>query len=233
MRKQLEILFLSEWQVGSGMGDGHLADAMLARDTDGLPFVPGRALRGALREGAWRLGRCREDLRRAEAFFWGTRSTKNQSNQSARLDKSNQSARLDKNNQPGCLRVSAARLDESLRCWLTTQPLTERENFVRDMTCRRIQTALKEKRQVRINTLRTLECGIPGLRFTAEVEADPPAGLDDAWVAHYLAAVCAAVKSMGGNRARGLGQCRLRLEGTPAAPIGLPPVQALFMGGDA
>lgn len=215
MRKQLEILFLSEWQVGSGMGDGHLADTMLARDTDGLPFVPGRALRGALREGAWRLGRCREDLRRAEAFFWGTRSTADQSN------------------RPGCLRVSAARLDESLRCWLTTQPLTERENFVRDMTCRRIQTALDEKRQVRINTLRTLECGIPGLRFTAEVEADPPAGLDDAWVAHYLAAVCAAVKSMGGNRARGLGQCRLRLEGTPADPIGLPPVQALFTGGDA
>ena len=215
MRKQLEILFLSEWQVGSGLGDGHLADTVLARDTDGLPFVPGRALRGALREGAWRLGRCREDLRRAEAVFWGTRST------------------ADLSNQSGCLRVSPARLEAELHRWLSVQPMSERENFVRDMTCRRIQTALDEKRQVRTSTLRTLECGIPGLRLTAEVVVEPPAGLDCAWVENYLAAVCAAVKSMGGNRARGLGLCRLRLAGTPDGPIGLPSEQALFLRGAA
>lgn len=34
------------------MGDGFLSDSMLVRDSNGIIYIPGRAVKGALREGA-------------------------------------------------------------------------------------------------------------------------------------------------------------------------------------
>ena len=57
MRSKLTVTFLSDWQISSGIGDGYLADSMLVRNDKGLPYIPGRALKGALREGAWILSK--------------------------------------------------------------------------------------------------------------------------------------------------------------------------------
>lgn len=200
----LRIDFASAWHVGSGLGDGQVADAILVRDHDGLPFLPGRAIKGALREGAWRLGQCRPDLRTAEDFLWGSRSVGVDSN------------------WPGRLAVSPAELPPELRQELLSHTPPIREDFVRDMTCLQSQTALTPRRTVLKHSLRTLECGIPGIRFEAVMQVDAPGAYFD-WLRLYFQAVCAAVKSMGAHRARGLGACLIRFDGHDGA-VGLPPL---------
>lgn len=49
-RRTLEIRLLDTWHVGTGQGRGSHLDAIVARDVDGLPYVPGRMLRGLLRD---------------------------------------------------------------------------------------------------------------------------------------------------------------------------------------
>lgn len=48
--RTLSLQFLDTWHVGTGQGEGSHLDAVTARDADGLPYVPGRMLRGLLRD---------------------------------------------------------------------------------------------------------------------------------------------------------------------------------------
>ncbi|EGJ09045.1 RAMP superfamily CRISPR-associated protein [Rubrivivax benzoatilyticus] len=50
--RTLRLEFLDTWHVGCGRGDGSNLDAVVARDADALPYVPGRMLRGVLRDAA-------------------------------------------------------------------------------------------------------------------------------------------------------------------------------------
>ena len=43
--------FLSYWHAGTGRGEGARLDAVVARDADGLPLLPGRSVKGLMREG--------------------------------------------------------------------------------------------------------------------------------------------------------------------------------------
>lgn len=198
----IRITFLSDWHVGSGLGNGPVADNILYRDTDGLPCLSGRAVKGALREGAWRLGLCRADLAGAVDYFFGTSSVERVSN------------------MPGRIAVGSARLPGDVSAWLLSLDAGKRALYVGDMTVLRAQTALDDRKMVRGGSLRTTECGIPGLFFEAHVELDAPA-IDRAWLEAWFAAVCAAVKSMGADRARGLGHCRVEPLGCAGAK--LPP----------
>lgn len=208
MDKDIKITFLSDWQISSGLGDGYLADSTLHRDVDGLPCIPGRALKGALREAAWRLTHCRKDLNHILKLLWGTDSIDIDSNQS------------------GLLQVSTARLPEDLRQIFRDLPKEQRESCIGDLLFYRTQTALKEDRQVKDGSLRKIECGIAGLEFEAKLHfIDDIPDYSEDWLCQYLAAVCAALKSIGGNRSRGLGYCQVRLVGSNAnMKIALPKV---------
>lgn len=197
MRKEYSIAFISDWHVGSGLGDGYTADAALTRDAGGLPVLGGRAVKGALREGARRLGLCRQDLHDCEELFFGTNSAKRV------------------RNTPGRIRVSAAVLPESVRRLLDAAEGQERLDLLRHMTTHRSRTAL-ENGTAKKGSLRTVECGIMHMSFHGHLELDLR-GLDisESWAAGYLHALCAAVKSMGGYRSRGFGRCRMRLDGHP------------------
>ena len=197
MRKHYTITFTSDWHVGSGLGDSHRADAVLARDAYGLPLLGGRAVKGALREGARRLRLCRDDLRVCESLFFGVNSAERVSN------------------TPGRIRVSAASLPEHIRHLVLAASGQDRVDLLRDMTILRSQTAL-EKGSAKAGTLRTLECGIALMSFHGHLDVDLHGlNISEDWASGYLHAVCAAVKSMGGNRSRGFGSCRIRLEDQP------------------
>ena len=49
---QYKIEFYSNWHCGSGLAAGADVDALVVKDADGLPYVPGRTLKGLLREAA-------------------------------------------------------------------------------------------------------------------------------------------------------------------------------------
>lgn len=218
MHRKLVVRFLSAWQVGSGLGDGYLADSRVNRDHDGLPWLPGRAIKGALREAAWRLGACREDLRAAENIFFGGRS----------LQGADEVSRAQ-----GLMHVAPGYLCPSVRQAYRGLGAAEREDLVQDMLCHRVQTALDDGRRVVNGSLRTLECGMPGLEFESGIDLALTDSISEDWAASYLAALCAGVKSMGGNRSRGLGRCQFVLEGVGAGPVKMPAPWTAGMGGVA
>jgi len=47
-----KITFYSYWHAGSGQTSGSDLDALVIKDKDGLPFIPGKTLKGLLKEAA-------------------------------------------------------------------------------------------------------------------------------------------------------------------------------------
>lgn len=46
----IKIKFFSPWHCGSGLSAGADADSLVIKDRDGLPFIPGKTLKGLIRE---------------------------------------------------------------------------------------------------------------------------------------------------------------------------------------
>ena len=57
-----KIEFFSNWHCGSGLAAGADVDALVIKDRDGLPFVPGRTIKGLLRDAAQKLGYAEESI---------------------------------------------------------------------------------------------------------------------------------------------------------------------------
>lgn len=51
-----KIEFFSNWHCGSGLAAGADVDALVVKDKDGLPFVPGRTIKGLFRDAVTELG---------------------------------------------------------------------------------------------------------------------------------------------------------------------------------
>ena len=49
---EYSITFYTNWHCGSGLSSGADCDALVAKDKNGLPFVPGKTIKGLLREAA-------------------------------------------------------------------------------------------------------------------------------------------------------------------------------------
>lgn len=50
-----KIEFFSNWHCGSGLAAGADVDALVVKDAKGLPYIPGRTIKGLLREAACEL----------------------------------------------------------------------------------------------------------------------------------------------------------------------------------
>jgi CRISPR/Cas system CSM-associated protein Csm3 (group 7 of RAMP superfamily) len=44
-----KIKFLSDWHIGSGLGAGAETDAEIIKSSDGLPYIPGKTIKGLLK----------------------------------------------------------------------------------------------------------------------------------------------------------------------------------------
>ena len=46
----IKIEFFSPWHCGSGLSAGADADSLVIKDINGLPFIPGKTIKGLIRE---------------------------------------------------------------------------------------------------------------------------------------------------------------------------------------
>ena len=53
---KIQIEFFTYWHCGSGSSGGSKVDALVVKDKNGLPYVPGKTLKGHIREMAETLG---------------------------------------------------------------------------------------------------------------------------------------------------------------------------------
>ncbi|MEQ8817876.1 MAG: RAMP superfamily CRISPR-associated protein [Thalassobaculum sp.] len=204
----------SYWHVGTGRGSSGLIDSLCARDRDGLPYLPGRSLKGLLRDA----------VDRAEAWGWFAdlghppTATGTDGALTRRLfgqigferEGDSRSGTPIRVTERGCLAFTSARLAALERAALTGQSALKEHLFATLATTAVDPTTGTAKEQ----SLRTDEVAVP-VTLEATVSALEDSVPPD-WRA-ILALAMPLVRAVGGSRSRGLGQCRLSLvgEGSP------------------
>lgn len=198
----LRLEMLSDWHIGTGAGRPGNVDRLVARDADGLPYVPAKTLTGIWRDacelvargldggtdGAW--GRL------VEVVFGSQPSLQVQPSARAPL--------------PARLRIAPAELAGVPRKTLSEPgPLRDALTFVKP------GVAIDERTgRAKEDHLRFEEMARVGAVLEAQAELDTCAlgGLVEATSALLLAGA-RMVERIGGNRRRGAGRCRLEVVG--------------------
>lgn len=194
----LHVDLRSYWHAGGGRGKGAVLDAVAHRDAHGMPVLPGRHLKGLLRDA----------LERAARWGWDGYAGMAESLFGQRTEEDGRAQRVP---APGSLRVTDARLPAEVAAWLAgvdkgkaSCPLLFRALF---------STAVEHDTGSATNrTLRGIEVVVP-LALAARIEAVPGRELPPEWK-ERLAAVLPLIDAVGGQRTRGLGRAVLRLEET-------------------
>lgn len=181
---KITIEILSFWRVGTGGTQSRGFDAMCVRDQLGLPYLPGKNLRGLLRDA----------VRQASDYGWiegadtlfGTSSDEAVSH-------------------PGCLRVESAHLPLSDQRALRDNPA-----LIRFLFQTKRSTAIDAQSGAAQNhSLRFEEVAIP---LTLEAEVSEINNAPEGWETMVSTAL-PLIRQIGSGRTRGLGRCVLTTGG--------------------
>jgi hypothetical protein len=190
----LELEMLDYWHCGSGKGSADYFGALADRDSLGLPFVPGRLLKGLLRDA---LARCEAfghvASGMAESLFGARNNGCGEGGPSYPP-------------RPGALRVADARLPEALRSWLRAPGgAAYRQALYRELFAAAVEDSAETEGGCRS---RGMEVVVP---LVLESELRPIEGLPlpSGWQAS-LAAALPLLGAVGAYRTRGLGRCEVR-----------------------
>lgn len=183
------IQFYSEWHAGSGLTSGSDLNALVIKDKNGLPYIPGRTLKGLLREAAEDLmtfGKCDSEFVK-NVFGLPTGTTK-----TSKID-----AEEEKPTEKGKCFFSNATLSPDLE-------LIAKENQLSKFFYRSVaSTSIEENGVAKRGSLRTMETTIP-CTLRAEITEFP----DDPKSKEQIEYCLQWVKRLGQNRHRGLGRCQ-------------------------
>jgi len=200
------------WHAGTGRGSGSHLDAVVARDPEGLPLLPGRTLKGLLRDAT----------ARALAWGWfddlGVRDAEPDA-VSQLFGPPVQIEADGRRPRGGCglLRISDARLPERTRSAFRAgraSPRSGGRDPAAGLYRALFATAIDPDTGTPLeHALRGMEVAVP-LRLEAQVTLHPSAAwrdLADRWHA-LLERALPLVRAVGAHRSRGLGRAVLRLE---------------------
>lgn len=206
-RRILKFALSSYWHVGSGVGAEAVADAVVQRDAQGLPSIPGRTLKGLLRDAmnvAALSGKV--DAARAERWFGSalpghhSTSTDGGDRHEVRLEESRFTT------EEGELWFGSARLPEAWRNWAGSLENPTSEPAVQALYTHLASTALDQEGIARAHTLRVVEVAVP-----MELEAEVLGPDEGPWEAD-LQACLPILRSLGSRRNRGFGRVDVRME---------------------
>ncbi len=189
------IQFYSEWHAGSGLTSGSDLSALVIKDKNGLPYIPGRTLKGLLREAAEDLmafGKCDSEFVK-NVFGLPTDITK-----TSEVD-----AEEEKPTEKGNCFFSNATLSEDMKMVVAENKLSK--FFYRSVA----STEIKETGVAQKGSLRTMETTIPCTLY-AEITEFPDNPKSKEQIEYCLQ----WVKRLGQNRHRGLGRCQFIFEKT-------------------
>lgn len=191
MTQQLhyKIQFYGYWHVGSGLSASTYADAVVLKDPNRFPIIPGKTLKGLLSDAASAINAFQPELISATFIrdVFGESGDK--------TDKDGQDIAY----APSTCFFSNASLSEQLRAELSadTEPINLVDTLYEVLSATKIQDGLAAD-----GSLRQLEVCVP-LSLYAVIEGDN--------INEYATEIdyCFGwIKRMGLNRNRGLGKCR-------------------------
>lgn len=196
------ITLFDYWHAGSGRGSGPVYDAEPVRSDAGLPYLPGRTVRGLLREG---MALAEESAlpevpAGSTTRVFGHYQSPGQARQNAPGPQ-----------DPGLLRLSNATLGAQYEAWLSAAARADREALAQSLYAPLAATAIdRTTGQVNNQTLRVIEVALP-LTLEATVTV-LPSGEEAAKVRALLEAALPWIRGLGVSRRRGLGRCRFAFE---------------------
>jgi len=185
---RFNINLLDLWLFGSGRGEGAHIDSTPLLDAKGLPYVPGRAIKGLLRDATLDLlslqASCETNRQLTELF--GTREVEGQTRH---------------NTQPGRLRFTNAHLPPAL-----VAELLANRSAVKGLFHDLRATAIDDNTgTARDHTLRSIRAVVP-MRLEAELSSSEVQDFELIRKAAHL------VTAVGAHRSRGLGRCACSLD---------------------
>ena len=192
-----KIKFYSEWHCGSGLTSGSDLDALVVKDADGFPFIPGKTIKGLIQEAAMDLF--------GESFLTEYEKLPKGKSDKNTLDhfipkvfgffdeKERNESRL---HVKGTAFFSNAVLSAQLR----TEAKDLKEFFFRDVA----STAIEKNGIAKEHSLRRMETVIP-CELAATIS-----GVDDKFT-DDLVKCLKYIKRLGQNRNRGLGRCTFKV----------------------
>jgi CRISPR/Cas system CSM-associated protein Csm3 (group 7 of RAMP superfamily) len=198
----------SYWRAGTGRGSAGRLDALCLRDRDGLPYLPGRTLKGLLRDA----------VDRAEQWGWFDDLSPSGEDSSGTLvqrlfgqagfhrsDAAGEGSLTPiRNTRSGTLAIANATLPETDRRALASAEAVWRRRLFEVVNT----TAMDPETGTALDkTLRAEEVALP---MTLEAHVSPLAGAPETW-REVLDRALPLVRGLGSGRSRGFGQCRLTL----------------------
>ena len=221
----LEFKLSSYWHIGSGTGADAVVDAVVARDGDGLPVIPGRTIKGLLRDAMQMatLSNCVKQ-ERVEKWFGSAlacgHEARNANENSVGEDEPQ--ARLEQarfTTREGALWFGSARLPESWRNWArdarsaSSSPRGASGDRASDppevqaLFAHVASTALDGKGVALEHSLRVSEVAVP-MTLCAEVRgpADDCTWMDD------LDEALPLLRALGSRRSRGFGRVSVSIK---------------------
>jgi len=178
-----KIQFFAEWHCGSGLSSGADVDALVIRDENGLPFVPGKTLKGLLRDAAELLNTVGQAEIDQIQLVFGVNAQ-----------------RTDGPPKAGVCSFSNAELSGSLQEKL----ISDKTHALNYLFRSHSSTAIDSKGQAEEHNLRRSETVIP-LALYARIYDVPEEALP------LLKKCMQYTKRLGVNRNRGLGRCDLTI----------------------
>ena len=176
--------FLSDWHCSSGLSGGADADLLALKDERGLPYVPGKTIKGLLREAA-------EILRdfSADQQLWS---------QFLRRDFGEQTDKHSDQSQSGGCYFSNAELTATVKQEITSH---QARLLYRQIAATAIEAG--DSGQAQEKSLRKIEVVVP-LTLFGEI--------DNCSDCRCMEQCLKLIKRLGSNRNRGLGRCNLKIK---------------------
>lgn len=186
MLATLNIQIHNYWHAGSGKGRGADVDAVVLKSDAGLPYLPGRTVKGLLREG---LQTCEDaglvKTGRTDALF-GTAAKEGKPDSS----------------KSGLLFFGNAELPET--AWLSSSAGAPLQKALFTTLA---STKIDENGIALDKTLRSIEVVVP-VTLVAPIEGPDQ---DSHWF-EDISKACHLVRAIGSHRTRGLGRCTCEIQ---------------------
>ena len=187
MKIQYQITFHSFWHSSSGLSGGVYADSLVIKDDQNIPYLPGRTVKGLLRDSAYRVKYFSEGALVTDDFIYRVFGERPNSTQQVNEVKTLEAEAFFGN----------AHVSSFVKAELQKTP--ELINQLYDIHA---STKINEKGVAEDHSLRQMEIVVP-LTLYGQIDHFPESEVFEKQL-HYC---MQGVKRLGLNRTRGLGRC--------------------------
>ncbi len=198
----LRLELLSYWHAGSGRGADALADAVVVRDASALPYLPGRTLKGLVRDAlelAESVGAIAHGA--TEGWLGSGPMTAEDGGEDADPEGRMEASRYTRT--PGCLWFGSAQLPLAWREW-ARRP--DESGIVEELFTHVACTAVGADGVASEGTLRVYEVAVP-MTLRAPIR-----GPDDATWCKDIETALPLLRCLGTRRQRGYGRVHVVME---------------------